>query len=248
MSSSKIGILSGNALKIIAAVLMVCDHAGMLLFPKVAFLRIIGRLAFPIFAFLIAEGSKHTKNKLRYLLTMAGFALVIQVGYYIFNQRLEMSVMVTFTMSLVIIFALDLFKEAIFTPNPKGARIAATAVLFFGAILFAAVLDRTVELDYDFSGCMLPVFPSLMTTPKVKDPPEVFKMLDSKLPRFLAAAVGTLALALDFGGTQIYCLLSLPLLLLYSEKRGRLKMKYFFYVFYPLHLVILYGISMLVKG
>ena len=54
--------LNGNALKIIGAVSMFIDHVGVLFFPRVLFLRIIGRLAFPIFAYLIAEGCRHTNN------------------------------------------------------------------------------------------------------------------------------------------------------------------------------------------
>lgn len=243
----KNGFLSNNALKIIAAALMVCDHAGMLLFPKMTVLRYIGRLAFPIFAYLIAEGAKHTKNFARYFLTMAGFATVIQVGYYIFRRSLKMSVMVTFTLSLAIIYTLDLLKTAMFTKPASNVRIAAFAMLFIGTVLIVAMIDRTVDLDYHFYGCLLPVFPSLLTTPKVEDPPEIFKILDTKLPRILAAAFGLLLLALNIGGRQIYGFLALPLLLLYSERRGRLKMKYFFYVFYPLHLVILYALSLLLK-
>ena len=131
MSGTKLAPLSNNALKIIAAVLMVCDHVGLLLFPKIEILRIIGRLAFPIFAYLIAEGAKHTKNRLRYLLTMAGFATAIQVGYYIFNQSLEMSVLVTFTLSLISIFTLDILKKAIFDPQSSHKQVILSACLFF---------------------------------------------------------------------------------------------------------------------
>ena len=52
-------------------------------------------------------------------------------------------------------------------------------------------------------------------------------------------------LAADLGGTQWYSLLALPLLLLYSGKRGKANLKYFFYIFYPVHLVVLQGIDML---
>ena len=245
--TARSGIFSNNALKIIAAALMVCDHVGMLLFPGVSVFRNIGRLAFPIFAYLIAEGAKYTRNYLRYFLTMASFATVIQIGYYCFRQSLEMSVMVTFTLSLMIIFSLDCFKAAIFTKNPSKLMIAATAALLFGTVCCVAILDRILDLDYRFWGCMLPVFPSLLTTPKVKEPPAIFQTLDKKLPRILAAAIGTLILALHSSRSQFYGLLAIPLLLLYSEQRGKWNIKYFFYVFYPLHLVILYGISMLVK-
>lgn len=243
--AAKSGIFSNNMLKLIAAAFMVCDHVGMLIFPEITFLRDVGRLAFPMFAYLIAEGAKHTKSRLRHFLTMAIFAAVIQIGYYLFSHSLEMSVMVTFTLSLTIIFALDLFKATLFQKNAAKLKIAATALLFLGAVALAAFLDRTVDLDYHFWGCLLPVFPALLTTPRVQAPPAIFRRLDTKLPRILATAVGILCLSLYFGGTQFYAFLSLPLLLLYSEKRGRLNMKYFFYVFYPLHLVILYGIAMM---
>ena len=59
---SKIRFLSNNTLKIIAALAMLADHVGYLLFPDVTVLRIIGRLAFPIFAFTIAEGCKYTRK------------------------------------------------------------------------------------------------------------------------------------------------------------------------------------------
>lgn len=245
---SKRGFLSNNALKLIAAALMVCDHVGMLIFPEIRLFRILGRLAFPIFAYLIAEGAKHTRSYLRYFLTMAGFATVIQVGYYLFRRSLEMSVMVTFTLSLLIIFALELFKKALFTkPSSKG-KILATATLFVGTVLLVAFLSLVVDLDYHFSGCLLPVFPSLLTTPKVEHPPKIFDTLDAKLPRLLATSVGILFLALDFGGSQFFGFLALPLLLLYSEARGKWKMKYFFYVFYPLHLIVLYFIAMALRS
>ena len=245
--AAKIGFLSNNMLKMIAAICMVCDHVGMLLFPDIPLFRLIGRLAFPIFGYLIAEGAKHTKNKLRYLLTMAGFATVIQVGYYLFVHSTEMSVMVTFTLSLTIIFSLDLFKETVFSKHPSAIKIAATALLFLGTILFAAIMDRVIDLDYHFYGCLLPVFPALLTTPKVQNPPMIFKKIDQKLPRILATSVGILLLAFEFGGSRYYGFLALPLLMLYSEQRGRLRMKYFFYVFYPLHLIVLYGIAMVIK-
>ena len=62
------GGLSGNALKIIAAVAMLIDHVGIMFFPTVAIYRIIGRLSFPIFAFMIVEGYFHTKNLKKYVL------------------------------------------------------------------------------------------------------------------------------------------------------------------------------------
>ena len=247
MTKSRFGFLSNNELKILAAILMVCDHLGMMIFTKTPILRDIGRLSFPLFAYLIAEGAKYTRNKLRHLLTMAGFAAVIQIGYYIFNQSLEMSVLVTFTLSLLIIYALDLFKSALFQKDGSVWKIALTAALLLGAIALALTLHHLVDLDYNFSGCILPVFPSILTKPKVADAPAVFDLLDRKEFRIFATLLGALALSFDFGGSQFLCLLAIPLLFLYSENPGKLKMKYFFYIFYPLHFVVIYAIGMLIN-
>ena len=238
-------------LKIIAAIAMVCDHVGVLIFPEIIILRIIGRLSFPIFAYLIAEGAKHTRSKWRHLIVFASFATVIQVFYFIFmppakGSLPQMSVLVTFTLSLLIIYALDAFKKAIFDPTVSEWKTALTALLFLGSIVFAVITDRAVDLDYGLPGALLPVFPALFTTPKVDNPPAVFKRLDTKLVRIGAAILGMIALSLDLGSIQFYCLLSVIPLLLYSEKRGKLKMKYFFYVFYPLHLVIIFIIAVII--
>ncbi len=242
----RFGFLSNNALKIIAAAAMVCDHAGVLIFTDLLFLRIIGRLAFPIFAFLIAEGAKHTRSKKRHLIVFVSFAAVIQLAYFIFDPSDEMSVMVTFTLSLLMIYALDAFKEAIFTKDATQGKIILTAALFIGSVALAVLLDNLVDLDYGLSGALLPLFPAIFTKPKTADAPDVFSKVDTKLIRVGATALGTFALSFDYGGAQFFSLFAIPILLLYSEKRGKFKMKYFFYIFYPLHLVILFGIALLI--
>ncbi len=68
--------MTGNQLKIIALIAMTCDHVGKILLPQIGILQIVGRLAFPIFAYMIAEGCVHTKSKKRYLLTMMGLAAI----------------------------------------------------------------------------------------------------------------------------------------------------------------------------
>ena len=92
----KIRILSGNALKLIAAAAMVIDHAALMFFPGNDFLRILGRLAFPIFAFMIAEGSKYTRNKARYLGQLFALAVACQIVYFLVDGSLYLSVLFTF--------------------------------------------------------------------------------------------------------------------------------------------------------
>ena len=68
-------------LKLIAILSMTIDHIGYLLFPKVTLLRIVGRIAFPIFAYLIAEGFVHTGDVKKYLLRLGIFAILSEIPY-----------------------------------------------------------------------------------------------------------------------------------------------------------------------
>lgn len=219
-------ILSGNALKLLAALFMVCDHVGLMFFPQVSLLRIIGRLAYPIFAYMIAEGCKYTKNRKRYFGMIFGLATVCQIVYYIFDGSLYLSILFTFSLSILGIYALDGCKR---TPGlPAGFMLGAAIGLIWAA-------NQLFIIDYGFWGCMVPLFASLPTGTKY-----------DRIPiRALALGGGLLPLAMDFGSIQYLSLLAVPILLCYSGKRGKWKMKYFFYIFYPAHLVILQGLQML---
>jgi len=219
-------VLTGNMLKIIAAISMVIDHVGLMFFPNLEIFRIIGRLAFPVFAFMIAEGCKYTRSRRRYFSMLFALAAVCQVVYYLFDGSLYFSVLITFSLSILTIYALD---------NWKASPGLGSALGFLGALVGLYLLNRVFTIDYGFWGCMLPVFASL--------PSRIGA--DSLRSRVLSLGVGLVPLALAIGGVQFWSLLSLPLLLCYNGERGRRKMKYFFYIFYPLHLVALQGIQML---
>ena len=68
-------------LKIIAAVTMLIDHTGAVFFPQLAVFHIVGRLSFPIYAFLAAEGASKTHRKSRYLLRLGIFALLSEAPF-----------------------------------------------------------------------------------------------------------------------------------------------------------------------
>ena len=220
--------LSGNALKIIAAISMALDHIGLMLFPRIALFRILGRLAMPIFAYMIAEGCKYTRNKKKYLGMVLGLGTVCQAVYWFVDHDLYFSILITFSLSICIIYAMQNWKE-------KQTLLSAT--LF--AVTIAAVygLNRIFVIDYGFWGCMLPVFAAIPhKTSRDRYPVSI-----------LTLGLGILLLAMDIGDIQIYSLLALPLLLAYSGRRGTWNLKYFFYIFYPAHLVILEGIAMLIR-
>ena len=237
-------ILNGNTLKIIAAIAMLCDHVGLMFFPQVSIFRIIGRLAFPIFAFMIAEGAHYTKRKARYFLTIFSLAAICQIVYFIFDRSLYMCVLVTFSLSILMLFALDYAKKTLFADATSATRKILSVALFVSAVAVTYLLNLIFDIDYGFWGCMVPVFAGLFRLPTPTEN-RTLRLLDTIPARVLLMGVGLIPLSLAIGWLQPYSLLTLPILFLYSGKRGKHKMKYFFYIFYPLHLALLEGIYML---
>ena len=219
-------LLSGNALKILAAITMFLDHAGMLLFPGNRMLRIIGRLAFPIYAYMIAEGCKYTRSRVRYFLSLFLLGALCQIVYFAVDGSLYFSILITFSMSILTIYALDAFKAK------PGALSGAVLIATLGTVY---ALNRVFTIDYGFLGCMVPVLVSLPQGTKY----------DSKAASLTLLALGLTLLAVELGAPQQYALLALLPLALYSGKRGKWRMKYFFYIFYPAHLVLLQAITWL---
>ncbi len=73
--------MTGFHLKLIALTTMFIDHIGAVFFPQVTLLRVIGRISFPLYAFLIAEGCRYTRNRGRYALGLGVFALISEIPY-----------------------------------------------------------------------------------------------------------------------------------------------------------------------
>lgn len=237
----KLQCLNGNTLKIFAAICMVFDHIGVFFFPFEPFWRIIGRLTFPIFAFMISEGAKYTKNRRKYFLLIFILSAVCQLVYYFFADSLYMCILVTFSISILLIYALDYFKAAMFDPQSTMEKKIFAGGVFLLSGVIAYALNCVFEIDYGFIGCITPLFASIFDFSRVKVS-ENLKRLDRTELRALTMGLTLLLLAVGVGGVQYYSLLALIPLLLYSGERGRLKMKYFFYIFYPLHLVLLEAI------
>src|SRR5258705_144389 len=76
-------------IKVIAIVAMIIDHMGLFFFPQYFIFRIIGRLAFPLFAWLIANGAYHTHNIGKYLQRLYLFALISQIPFLFANRLID---------------------------------------------------------------------------------------------------------------------------------------------------------------
>ncbi len=244
--------INRTTLKWFALVTMFIDHIGAVFVNEFYFinmswlytlLRCIGRLSFPIFAFFIAEGWHYTHNKLRYFLTMLAFACISQPffylafngGYYSFN------IFFTFLFSLIIMFLTDKIKNN----KSLGILFATFIVTIIVSIYCLSLLN--INVDYGVFGVLLPVVFYL------------FYHLESDWAKptcFLLA--GLLLIAIWLNGflkstvinfnsyVGLFAILSLIILLFYNGKKGRRSYKWLFYIFYPVHMFVLYLISLIV--
>ncbi|MBQ8185806.1 MAG: hypothetical protein IJ037_02930 [Clostridia bacterium] len=240
--------MSSFVLKLIAAVTMFIDHMGLILFPGQMIFRVIGRLAFPIYAYCIAEGFRYTRNRWHYFLRIFILGAVCQIVYAFVDDHLLLGILISFSIAIVIMALCDGVKACLRgeksrlnlllekvthkSLSPDADRVLSTA-LACSSIILAFVLCMLVDVDYGFFGIMLPVLTSFF---------------DDRGQRFVIFASTLLALCIDMTGgftIQYWSLLTIPIIAAYNGKPGRYRMKHFFYVFYPLHLVVLYGIDMI---
>lgn len=207
--------LDSFQLKCIAIVSMALDHTGAVLYPSQIWLRCLGRIAFPIFCFLIVEGFFHTHDVRRYMGRLGVFALISEIPYDLAFRGVPLeydhqNVFFTLLIGIGMMVLLERNREW-----PVKAVILLLA-------MWLAVLIRS---DYNFRGILL-----------------IFVFYIFHESRWLAVTAGGLWNFLYQGVIQKYGVLSVLPLALYNGERGR-KMKYFFYIFYPVHLLLLYGIS-----
>ncbi len=245
MKIANLRFLNGNVIKILAAIFMVIDHFGLIFYPSVMVFRYLGRLSMPLFAFMIAEGTRYTKNKLKYLLMVFGLGLICQIAYAIYEPNdIYFSILITFTFSILIIYALFFMKKCLLEEGKRWYFKVLSIILFIFALAFTYVFCYYFTVDYGFWGCILPVFASLFDFNRVNN--EKVKKYDKLILRTVTFAIGVVVLVLTSGNVSftIYALFTIPIILLYNGTRGKFKMKYFFYVFYPLHLLILEGLYM----
>ena len=228
----KIG-LNNNQLKVIAMISMLIDHIGVQLFQECEVLRIIGRISFPIFAYMIAEGCFYTKNRAKYLGLIAALGVGCQLVYYFAMESLYQSVLITFTLSISVIFAVDFFIKKRDFLSSCLMIVVVLSVAFIVLVLPELLAKQGFKIDYGVFGVLLPI--------------AVYYM-PSKWWKVAAALAVLIVQGVVRGGLFWVALSAVPLLALYNGKRGKYNLKYMFYIFYPTHLVLIYAISLLMAG
>jgi len=210
-------------IKLIAAVLMVIDHAGYIFFPDVIYWRLVGRLSMPLFAYGIARGYRYSHDKgteRKYLRNLVLFAVLSQVPYYLMAGE---GINIGFTWFFSLLWLIILSRTDISRPR---------AVLECLAVLCAAYL---IDVDYGVYGVLMP----LALRPQYK----YHKM-------FLHTVIlwALYVLMNGIGGLiQVFACLSVPVLAAIEPIDGKVRLpSRFFYVFYPAHILILLVINHLI--
>ena len=220
-------MLSSSALKVMAVLSMVADHSAYYFIEEntvvYGVMRCFGRIAFPVFALLVAEGYAHTRNRMRYFLSLLAFAAISEVPWYLLNGADGThNVMFTLALGVAAMAAFDRLKEH--------------KAVAFATVLFAATASAILGLDYGWRGILMiflfHLFGSLYNR----------QQSNSQSARLLQIAF-TFPFMAHYGITG--ALLACSVIFLYDGTRGFIKgnlAKYGFYAFYPLHLLLIWGL------
>ena len=230
----KYQILDGTALKLIAMISMVFDHAGDMFFPDVMWPRMIGRLAMPIFSFFIAEGFSHTRDKKKYLCRLGIFALISEIPFDLaFEGKIGFShqnIMLSFFLAVVALMLYDWIQGG--TKSEENHASIGKTILGVIAVAAIAALSLLLRADYTIFA-VIAVF--------------LFYVLRQKHP-LVRTGVGVAFLALT-RTVGYYCTTGLSFipLAMYNGKKGK-GLKWLFYGFYPGHLLLLAAIKHIMRS
>lgn len=231
--------ISADALKWIALLTMLCDHAGAVLFAQYPVMRLIGRTAFPLFVWLLVEGFFHTSSRKKYLGRMAFFALVSELPFdlalYGRPDRQGQNVFFTLSISLVMLVFLERAMDACERKRQAGEKALLQTLAAVGTVAAAMAAAELFCVDYGGSG---PLLAALFYCYKRKGSPGLA----------VSFLIFCLSMGLLTAMVEIFGIVSVPLIARYNGKRTGRGRGRLFYLFYPLHLLILYGISMLGKN
>ena len=211
-SLMKENIVTSFVLKIIAVITMTMDH-----YSKIAdgpeWFSLVGRVSFPLFAFLIGEGFRYTKDRKKYFYRIFLYALVLQIPDLLSIEKYDGNIF--FTLSFGILSLLILNN----TKLNKFIKIILVTIIVVSA--------EMLTLDYGSYGVMIIIIFYLFRENNI-------------MTAFSFTAVNILWISFfQMSATQLYSIFVLPLIFLYNGKEGK-KMKLFFYLYYPLHLIVLY--------
>ena len=236
------GGLTSNMLRTIAVLLMLSDHIWATAMSFGDWMTYIGRMAFPIFAFQIAEGFVHTKNFKKYALRLLGFAIVTEIPFnFFYSSRFfnpyHQNVLFTLLLGLLAIKVIDGIKK-----DRSGKNIA-LSVLYLLLILLASVIGF---VDYGHLGMLTVVMFYLMRDFPFAWLGQLVGMILLNITFFEGLVFPVEILGKTFEiPSQGFAVFALIPIWLYGGRKGKSSkaLQYGFYAFYPVHMLVLYLIK-----
>lgn len=223
--------LDTNLLKLIACISMLIDHVGKVFFPQYIVFRWIGRLAFPIFCYCLTVGLLYTHNIYKYLLRLGIFAIISQPFYILafhpndfFYNILNLNIYFTLFISLLAVWGFKEKKWFVF--------------------IIAIIITALVNFDYSLNGIILMlIFYLCRNKPKLGVVLFILNyipiLFNTSITDSYALVIGNYAI-----GFECFSLFAIPFIFLKPSTNFKIS-KWIFYVFYPLHLFVIYVFRMI---
>ncbi len=243
--------MTSHAIRLFACITMLIDHIGYCMQayrigdPETAdILRLVGRLAMPLFAFLIAEGFKKTHSVFLYMLRLFLAALVSEIPFDLMSSgRMtnhgSQNVMFTLLLGLLTIWTVDLAAKSK-SKHLKCYAFIPVLLLCYGAYRFST--------DYGFFGVLLILLFYFLDSSSLESRVWYLPALAIFASRYILMAYWNGRAVMPWGTAQLCVLFCIIPILLYNGKKGytpkskvgRFMQKSGFYLFYPAHMAVLY--------
>lgn len=208
---------------------MLFDHIGDSLLGKFSFFNLIGRISFPIFAFQSVQGYIYTQNLKKHMIKLFIFACISQIPFMLFlstfTNTFALNIFFTFFLGLLTLFIYDKCKNKIL------------GIIF---VFIFSIIGELLHVDYGAFGILL-----IFTFYFFKDKKilMIISCIVLSFSKYIPNIIKYPSLYLHYLCCILFTILSLIFIYFYNKKEGP-KSKYFFYIIYPLHLLILYIIHM----
>ena len=232
--------MSSKALKIFALLSMTVDHLAASVIKVLISqghdlrllsdnMRALGRLAFPIYGFLLVEGFMHTRNLKKYLGSLLVLAVISEIPFNLgvspgkLSYPVHQNVFLTLFLGLALMSACQWLFERF-----EGDMIAWDLMLLLGAAV--GIIAWYMNSDYRFGGIFMVLAMYMVRKAFGSDG-------ESMLCRGLMVFAGCLVLWL-YTSSESYAFLAILPVIYYNGKRGNIRHKYFYYLYYPAHLLV----------
>ncbi|MCL1975100.1 MAG: conjugal transfer protein TraX [Firmicutes bacterium] len=247
MENNLVKGINARQLKIIACISMLFSHSGVIFWPAQVWWQVPGRIAMPIFAFMIANGFRYSHNVYRYMARLFIFAALIQYPYSVFLANGYLNICFTLGLGLVAIIVwqsrLPLFLRLINVLFICFLSEFSNITLWLSARYGFTGFLPWLHTEYGWYGIMMILSAHIFFNERQK---LALMWLFLNLP-LLGEFISTLLASSPYPSVQGLCIMAIPFIFFYNGKRGGGN-RYEFYIFYIGHLAILYALRRVLWG